>query len=546
MKAEPQPADIKAAQDVIASFQKARKSLRMYPSNNPIYVRTIEDVFRRLDNILEIGPLELGVRQNEILFGDTPVYTASGMEDNLAFFFFKDGLREISFKSGLTLEETREFLEAISQDSGMDEDIVTLLWEKDLEHIKYVIDENFLLEDETYETEAVLHAREETTPEEDLKRAHSEAFSASTPLSAPEIVPLSSADFEELMRAVRLDSADKLIKLISILFDILSDCQPAVYPEVAGIIKSALEHSIRKGDLSSALGIFSAMDAVPPEGPVSDLLKKEMKKVQAHASSLELVKALGEHLDSGQIRDEEMLIDYVRRLDSSAIASLIAVLGDLKTMEARKTVMNALAFLGNKDLNALAKGLSDPRWYVVRNIIHIFRKMEDRRCVDFVIKASRHSDVRVRIEVIRALGELGGQGVIQTVRDALGDSEFSVRSSAARALGMLKTEPARMILMQHMAGKDFMQADFNEKKEFFEVLSGWNGPESEAYMIKCLRAGSLFHKGRTDELKACAAYALGLMGAKNALPLLHKLRDSKNRTISDYAFNAIKRIEYGN
>ncbi len=93
MKAEPQPADIKAAQDVIASFQKARKSLRMYPSNNPIYVRTIEDVFRRLDNILEIGPLELGVRQNEILFGDTPVYAASGMEDNLAFFFFKEAFK---------------------------------------------------------------------------------------------------------------------------------------------------------------------------------------------------------------------------------------------------------------------------------------------------------------------------------------------------------------------------------------------------------------------------------------------------------------------
>ena len=546
MKTAPQPGDIKAVSDLVNTFQKARKSLRMYPSNNPVYVKTIEEVFRKLDGILEAGNLELAVRQNEMLFDGAAVYSAAGMEDNLAFFFFKDGLREISFKSGLTLQETKEFLEVISQDSAMDEDVVTLLWEKDLEHIKYVIDENFLLEDEAYEAEAIAQATEETTPEEDLKRAYKDASASGEPQAVPEILPISGSDFEELMREVRLDSGDKLGKLVSILFDILGDCQPAVYPEVTEIIKQALEHSVRKGDLGSALAIFSAIEAIPPEGPVSEQLKKEMKKVRVYASSVELVKALGEHLDSGAIKDEQMLIDYVRRLDSSAIASLIAALGDLKTMEARRTVMNALAYLGGKDLNALAMGLSDPRWYVVRNIIHIFRKIGDRRCVEFVIKASRHSDVRVRMEVVKALGELGGQAVVQTVRDALDDPEFSVRSSAARALGMLKTEPARIILMQRMAAKEFTQADFNEKKEFFEVLSGWNSAEAETYLIKCLRAGSFFHKGRADELKACAAYALGLMGSKNALPLLHKLRDSKNRTLSEYAFNAIKRIEYGN
>jgi hypothetical protein len=48
-----------------------------------------------------------------------------------------------------------------------------------------------------------------------------------------------------------------------------------------------------------------------------------------------------------------------------------------------------------------------------------------------------------------------------------------------------------------------------------------------------------------DEQRACAAYGLGLLGCKDALPVLHKLRDSKNKLLSQYAYSAIKRIEYG-
>ena len=39
--------DIKAAKIVIKMFLKARKNLRMYPANNPIYANTLEDTFEK-------------------------------------------------------------------------------------------------------------------------------------------------------------------------------------------------------------------------------------------------------------------------------------------------------------------------------------------------------------------------------------------------------------------------------------------------------------------------------------------------------------------
>ena len=50
-------------------------------------------------------------------------------------FFFRDGIRELQFRDGLTQQELEEFLKIITLDferEAVDDDIVTLLWEKGL------------------------------------------------------------------------------------------------------------------------------------------------------------------------------------------------------------------------------------------------------------------------------------------------------------------------------------------------------------------------------------------------------------------------------
>src|SRR5512135_1520377 len=142
------------------------------------------------------------------------------------------------------------------------------------------------------------------------------------------------------------------------------------------------------------------------------------------------------------------------------------ILGELKSMHARKVVIDALIVLGTKDIATLSKGLNDSRWYVVRNIIYILRKIGDKRAVDYLLKTVRHGDMRVKKEVIRALGELGGAGVLQALRDCLDDPEIQVRSSALKALGNVRSEAAKRIIMNKISDKLFKDKDFEEKKEY--------------------------------------------------------------------------------
>ena len=109
----------------------------------------------------------------------------------------------------------------------------------------------------------------------------------------------------------------------------------------------------------------------------------------------------------------------------------------------------------------------------------------------------------------------------------------------------INKHPAGKPEIEKISQNDFGNRDFEEKKEFYEVLSRWNDAGMVDFLIKRIKKRSLFKRAQRDENNACAAYCLGLMESKEALPYLYKLRDSKNRLLKDHVDTAIKRIEYG-
>ncbi|MDA8086646.1 MAG: HEAT repeat domain-containing protein [Nitrospiraceae bacterium] len=540
--------DIKPAQELIQVFQRARKNLRIYPVNNPVYSKTIEDAFARADDFLEEhGDLELKFRQNEIMIGDKTIYSAD-REDNFAFFFFRDGVRELSFRRGLTLDEMKGFLQAISFDferQSEDDDIVTMLWEGDFEHIKYVVDGSFLLEDEVYENQATARAKTEPASEVDLKRIYDDVLMEEAAARQTQVIQVTKADLLALQKEMERDQQDKLPRLIEILFELFRGSSAQEYGGIVNLINEAFEYCARNGNLRMALGILEAAKNPPGGAEDEGLMKEELKRVFEFACSPGIVGMLGERLDSGEILDADAFDEYVRHLDKKAVPSFITILGELKTMEARKQVINALVFLGEKDIHALAKGLSDDRWYVVRNIIYIFRRIGDKRALEFLSRAAHHQDVRVRMEVLKTLGELEGHGMMSVLKEALDDPETSIRLTAVRALGRIKSNSSKRIIMDRISSKPFLDFEFNEKKECFEALANWNDPGTEEFLLKALRSTSFFKRARMDEFRACAAYSLGLVRCRSALEPLEKLKGAKNGLLREYAYKAIKRIEYG-
>lgn len=541
--------ELSKAKDIVLSFLKSKKIVRMYPSNNPIYINTIEDDFKKFREFFYFrDELIFKIKQNEISYDSDAVYTNIEKEDNLALFFFKDGLRELNFKKGLTIEEIEDFLKIISLDfnrDALDDDMVTLFWERDFQNIQYVVDDAILTDEENYEEAAVASIKEKEPEQDSLMKAYEDAFQEEM-VHDISIVPLSNKDLQLLLQEYERDAEDKTGKLLDILFEMIYLQQSrSELEDMAGFFVSAIEYSIGHGDIQLATDALSRFKKILDGNNEEDERKRLARKILSVAGSESVVNLLGEIMDSGQEMEEKIFEDFVRFLDKNALVPFMKILGELKSIQGRKIVIDALVVLGIKDIATLAKGLTDSRWYVVRNIIYILRKIGDKRAVDYLLKTVRHGDIRVKKEVIRALGELGGTGVLQILRDCLEDPEIQVRSAALRALGSMRAEAPKRIIINKIADKNFKEKGFEEKKEYFEVLSQWKDEEVFTFVVGILKKRTFFRRTKTDESRACAAYSLGLLGNRDALAVLNKYRVENNKVMQEFVFSAIKRLEHG-
>jgi len=541
--------DIRLARDIIQALLKAKKTIRMYPENNPIYKKTVDDAFLKFADLFNYrDELDLKLKQNEIFFNAEQVYFNPEKDDNLALFFFKDGLRELTFKKGLTPDELEDFLKIIAQDfdrEAVDDDIVTLMWEKDFQNIKYMADEAFLMEDEDYETKAVNEIKHKSPETDEVLNAYASAFEAEDVRDIA-IINLTDKDLHLLVKEMEKDLLDKSGKIYEILFEMLFQAESAAeYEDIHRLLKEVFIYCLKHRDLKIVVDIMKKTRELAESPSTPENIRKQMNLLLSSVNSEESIRSAGEIFDSDAELDETLLTEYLEFLDRNAIVPLMAILGELESIHGRKIVINILIHLGKKDIQTIAKGLQDHRWYVVRNIIYVLRHIGDKKAVEYLLNTAKHTDERVRKEAIKALGELKSPLALQTLRDCLNDADISIGKSAARALGSIGSETAKRIILEKVSTKDFQDRGFDEKKDFYEVLSRWNDAELVDFMTKTLKKKSLFRRAKLDEERTCAAYCLGLLGNKDSLPALSKLKDAKNKLLREYVSVAIKKIENG-
>ncbi|GBD98294.1 PBS lyase HEAT-like repeat protein [bacterium BMS3Abin07] len=539
----------KISKNIVQNIIKSKKNLRMYPENNPVYIKTVDAAYNAFTEFLDYyGELIFRIKQLEIIHDGEQVYYNPGKDDNLALFFFKDGIREIVFRKGLSKQELEDFFRIIMQDFDkevIDDDVVTLMWERDFQNISYIVDETFLSDEDDYEETAARQVKEQAAGEDDILKAYSEVSDEEDITYVP-VVPLNETDIAKLREELDKDTGYFIHKLIYLLFEMLYLCEKKNdLVDVVSFFRSAIDYAIQNNHIEMAVEILKKVDELMHSSASPEALRPHLRLVSSYINSERVIKFLGELLDSRAASDEEFTSELCSYMDKSAIPALIKILGELETIHARKVIINDLAIIGRKDVAAVAKGLNDRRWYVVRNIIYVLRNIKDKRAVEYLTKKLRHNDIRVRKEVIKALGDLGGAEVVNNLRIYLEDTESSVRRITARSLAETMSPYAKKILIEEMSSSAFKSKDFNEKKEFFESVSVWNDSDVIKFLIKTIKKKPFLRRARINENRACAAYALGLIGGNEAREVLEKFANTRNALIREYANTAIKRIDYG-
>jgi HEAT repeat protein len=535
---------------VIEGLLKARKILRMYPDTNPIYIKNLKDISDKFSDYFSSSDnLVLRFARNDIYVDSESVYNNSEKKDNLALLFFKDGIRELTFHKDISDEELEGFLKIISLEfdrETIEDDIVTLLWQKDFKHIHYIADDSFLTENEDDEASVISGLQRTTTDPVDLKKAYEDSLNEEDSATSVPIIPLTAEDFKLLLTTIEKDREEKLDKFFSMLFELFYDAERSVeYEDIVLFFMKTIEFSLGNSKFLIITNVLERMKKIISDENTDTEMKRSAIRVLLFVSGSKMINLIGTILASERKIDKNVFQNFVCLLDKNAISPFINLLGELQGIHARRMVIDALVSLGPKDMPPLVKGLNHSQWFVIRNIIYILRQIGDRSVIKHIAKAAKHEDVRVRREVLRTLGELGNDSVLDTLKECLQDQDTKIRIASLSALGHVASPSAKKVVMEQISHSAFNERKLEEKKEFFKTLSQWNEKDVYDFCLQIITKKIFWKRSQQYETKACAAESLGILGNRNALPVLIKCKTSGSRVLQESSDTAIKRIERG-
>ncbi|HBB17903.1 MAG TPA: hypothetical protein DCZ97_13220 [Syntrophus sp. (in: bacteria)] len=532
--------------DFLQTLLNAKKMVNLYQKNNPMYSKAIDNLFTKATEIFQqTGDIVLQIEPQALLVNGEQVYSSQEQHNNFAFLFFKEGLRELTFKKDVTKEELEDFLSIISLDDKelLDNDIVSLLWDRNFQNIRHVVDEGVFAEEDGYESTATQQVLEHSTPQDQITVAYHDALTAED-VTHFEIESPSESDFEDMKIRLERDSEIKLYKIINILFELFWQAKDKDELDVVtSIVKNLVGYLVNNGNMENIIDILKKISITLNDEDIPVEIKESLREVVSHTGSPDIIRAIGPFIDSRTDVDEETLNEFAVYLEKNAIPSFIELLGELKNYSTRKIVIHILTEIGRKDINALLDGLADRRWYLVRNIVLIIKQIGDSEAAYQLITKVRHADIRVKTEVIKTIGDLKISQAISFLEDNLNAEEQQVRISAVRAIGHLRSEKAKQILIQQIKeNKAFIDKSYDEKKCFFEVLSLWRENDVAEFFSTFLKLRSYFSRKKLYETMACAAYALGRIGNSEYLPLLKKYERSSDPVLKENVRIALRSI----
>jgi hypothetical protein len=547
LKEELNSPDLALAVDIAKTLTKTIRTFNVYPRDNPIYQKFANDLFDKFNRFFETGDeLNFDIEQHSLLFKGTQVFHSEERTENIALLLFADGIRQISFYKGITSEEIVDFIDILriapKAEVNDEDDIVTLLWEKNIRNMGYASVEDTVDDDLAVEAALIESLDQERTADSFLnsdaslkKSSPGGPLQASAPLpcveplKADELILLKNELDDSLKEEALLSSA------VSLFFDLLkNEHDSEAFPDILHHLGKLVDLRMRQGDVAGTIEILSGLNAISERYQEPDQ-RELLTSFSARAGSLDNLRTLFR----GTLPHKEIR-DYILLLDAGAVPNLIEILGELQDRKLRRFLCDILADLGRNDIRVFSESLRDEKWYLVRNIVMILGMIRDPAIVEYLQTVLNHSDLRVRREALRALEGIQTAGTKKIFLNALSDKDLSIRIIALKSLKRFRDPDIYSAIRKTASVEELRKRPFVEKKEILETLAVLGGDEALSILTELFRKKGLLEKDEITEIRASAAYGLGLVASPEAISLLEKETGSRKTVLREACIKALK------
>lgn len=553
------------ARDLMSHLVKTIKAFKFYPPDNPTLKGFQDLLFKKLQFFLGKYPVfAFQIGEFDLSYKGKVLYENRDIKTSLAFLMFKDGLRELRFTKGLEEREVSGFIDVLKRVDHINEledDLVTLLWERDFPHISYRATDEVLEETPILIPENVDQFRQNLIfqppahhVDADLLEGEGEdQISLDQVLS--EMVyqrPLFSQDrhvyfltpdeVEALRKEVETEVDPNFVfHIVDILFEMLAlekDREP--FQDAVNVLLKVLDALITLGDFQKAADVLKRVYIVLKTYDLNDWQIQALHQLIEDAGEEQRIERIGRVLEREEALQLEDVQNYLVLLQKNAVKPLVRLLGELKNSKTRRVLCDALAEIGKNAIELITPFLEDRRWYLVRNVVYVLGRIGKEQAIPFLQKVSHHDELRVRREVVQALGLIGGPKAIGLLARALTDDDVRIRSTAAINLGKIGKSAGLVPLLEVVQSKDFQKKDPVEMKAFFDAIGRVGSNEALPVLRQILERKSWFGRGKLDEMRLGAIHALVLIRTPEAKAVLEAGKSSKDEGLREACARALR------
>jgi HEAT repeat protein len=541
--------EIQKLRELFHTLARTIKAAIQYPPHHPYPKEIHGEFYHRLCDLLENVPrITVTIEPDQLLWGEEVIHREGSNLENIAQILHRDGVRRLEISSAITREEVDSFVDAFVQCGRQREeaeDIVSLFWQADFKNIFYeVVDflpsteigaelflaDNALLhtQDSPLEVLSVSLGGEEISEEDEQAKSAldieplfqklTERFGDLDRFSVDELRALESLIGSDR----RSDIRQQAIGLILSIFE--SEELTLEQPLVTDALQSVFDSCLKQGKFAILTEMVQQVKMqLQIRNFSSEKQKQRLIDFLSRAGDPIRFRLITEILNRDEETDLEPVRSFLNELGWETLRQLISMLGDLSHYPARKMACDLLLGKGIDKIEIIGNAVYDNKWYLVRNIVWVLGESGRENSLPFLERAATHSDIRVRGEVVKALGKLRGDRAIDLLLSLLSDENEIVRTMAANELGRSRSKRAFEKLGQTVKEKNFGNLPLSKRRKLLEALVLCGGEEAVGAVRNIIDRTTLLGRNRLKETQEAAVNALQCSDNSDAVVLLTQL-----------------------
>jgi HEAT repeat protein len=244
------------------------------------------------------------------------------------------------------------------------------------------------------------------------------------------------------------------------------DLPASIFKDCGELLKIILAEKLKREELKEVLPILVEFNnrlstGILYPGGVEGIASAFIRDVTDEPTLMSLTRHLKEGVPMATIK---LVEEIVESLDKNKVAEKLLEICTSPDRATRMSSLRVLNRLGSYSVSAISSLLSadvnlardkesgrlaDDAWYKIRNAIYILGNVPDEESLRVLSLLKNDPDVRVRMDMVKALEKIGMAESVDVLLTFLEDPEDEVRKCAITSLGILNEHGSLEALLEH-------------------------------------------------------------------------------------------------